>query len=761
VPKNLYSKTFVVVLACVFANWLSPSLAFTAESEPPPNIELSSVPKGAPNIVVVLLDDVGFSAAQTFGGAIPTPTLDDLSDAGLRYNRFHTTGICSPTRASLLTGRNAHAVGVGAVLNSASNYPGREGMLKKNAATIAALLRDYGYATSAWGKWHLAPPWESSPSGPFDRWPTGVGFDTFYGFLGGEAHQFEPSLFEGTRPVKRPDTVAYHFTEDIAERAATWMRLQKSIRPEKPLFVYFATGATHAPLHAPKKWIERFKGQFDHGWDEERERAFGRQKQADIIPQDSILTPRPDAIPAWSSLSNEERVIGSRLMEVFAAFLAHTDAQVGKLVGALRDIDEFDNTLFIYIVGDNGASAEGGLRGGWNYFAGLMGMQEDTATNLARLDEFGLTDSFPHFPAGWAWATNTPFQWAKTVASHLGGTRNPLVMSWPNGIRSKGELRSQWSHVNDIVPTILDILDLDAPKEFDGIPQLPMDGVSLAYSFDDARASSRHNTQYFEVFGHRAIYHEGWMASAFRGRAPWNVMTPIKHSFEEDVWELYNLDRDFSQGRDLASSEPAKLRAMKKRFLEEAAKNSVLPLAETRPGQGLPRLNGDRRSFVFYEGAIGIAEPTAPPIAQRSYVITAELDVPESGAEGVIATEGGVVAGWALYVNDSGRPVYTYNLFDVMRTTIVGDRPLPEGHSTLRFEFDFDGGGPGRGGVATLYLGEEKIGEGRIARTTPMFSIDETFDVGTDTGSPAGDYPANYDFTGGIRSVKFDLGELE
>jgi arylsulfatase A-like enzyme len=748
-------RIFTASLICLES---FPGSGLAGERSPAPQVELSKVSANAPNIVVVLLDDVGFSGPATFGGAIPTPTLDDLSGVGLRFNRFHTTGVCSPTRASLLTGRNSHVAGVGTVLNSASAHLGREGILKKSTATIATMLRNQGYATSAWGKWHLTPDWETSPSGPFDRWPTGVGFDSFYGFLGGETHQFEPTLYEGIRPVKRPDGADYHVSEDIAERAAVWMQTQKSVRPEKPLFVYFAPGATHAPLHAPKGWIERFKGKFNHGWDEERRQAFARQRESGTIPDDAILTPRPAEIPAWETLSDDQRKVASRLMEVYAGFLAHTDAQVGKLVSALREVDEFDNTLFIYIVGDNGASAEGGIYGGWNYFAGLMGMTEDVAKNMSRLDAFGGTDSFPHFPAGWAWATNTPFQWAKTVASHLGGTRNALVVSWPDGIRSQGELRDQWSHVNDIVPTILEILDVKAPKRVDGVEQLPMDGKSLVYSFDDASAESRHRTQYFEVFGHRAIYHEGWMASAFRGRAPWNVMTPIRHGFDEDQWELYDLTTDFSQGRDLAASHPERLRKLKKRFEKEAKKNSVWPLVSAPPGEGLPRLNEDRRDFVFYEGAIGIGEDTAPLIASRSYVVTADIEVLKGGVEGVIATEGGVVAGWALYVNAEGKPAYVYNLFDMMETTIVADRTLPVGRSTLRFTFDYDGGGPGRGGMARLFLGDDEIGNARIPRTTPMFSIDETFDVGTDTGSPAGAYPPNYDFTGRIRSVKFELG---
>ena len=754
-----WALAFGIIGAAIPAAALEP-LTIDA-SRPAPRVDLAPVPENAPNIVVVLLDDVGFAAGATFGGAIPSPTLDDLAARGLRYNRFHTTGICSPTRAALLTGRNAHAAGVGAVLNSASAYSGREGILKKSAATLARVLRDAGYATSAFGKWHLTPPWETSPSGPFDRWPTGVGFETFYGFLGGESHQFEPALYEGTRPVERPEGEAYHITEDIAQRAASWMKLQKTVRPEKPFFLYFAPGATHAPLQAPKEWIERFKGQFDHGWDVERERAIARQKALGVVPEDTILTPRPDVIPPWTDLSPDEQKIASRLMEVYAGFFAHTDAQVGQLVSALDDLDAFDNTIFVYVVGDNGSSSEGGVYGGWNYFAGLMGMREDTATNLARLDAFGGTDSFPHFPAGWAWATNTPFQWAKTVASHLGGTRNAMVVSWPDGIRGEGGLREQWTHVTDLVPTLLEAAGIEAPASVGGVPQQPMDGKSFAETFRNRRAPERHTTQYFEVFGHRAIYHEGWMASAFRGRTPWKVMQRIERPIDEDVWELYDLRSDFSQGRDLAAQEPERLAAMKRLFLAEAAKNGVLPLGDVAPGTGLPRLNANRREFVFHERTVGLSEPTAPLIASRSFEIIADVEIPPAGAEGVIATEGGVVAGWALYLDAQSTPIFTYNLFDVQETTLVGDRSVPPGRAKLRFVFDYDGGGPGRGGRGRLFLGREQLAEGRIPRTTPQFSIDETFDIGTDTGSPAGDYPPNYDFTGMLHKVTIKLSKGE
>ena len=718
---------------------------------------LRPVLKNAPNVVIVLLDDVGFGATETFGGPIPTPTLEGLAKRGLRYNRFHTTGICSPTRASLLTGRNPHAVGVGAVLNSASNHPGKQGILRDDAQTLAQVLSVWGYATGAFGKWHLTPDWETSPAGPFDRWPTRKGFDHFYGFLGGETHQFEPTLYEGTRPVPRPPGDDYHLTEDLAKRASSWLKEQHSIRPERPFFVYLATGATHAPIHAPEASIRRFRGRFDHGWDEQRRQTFEKQKALGIIPADTLLTPRPEALPAWESLSEDERAVASRFMEANAGFLAHADLQVGQVVRALEEIGELDDTLFVYIVGDNGASAEGGLLGSWNYFAGIQGVPENTARDLDRLDQIGGPQSYPHYPAGFAWALDTPFQWAKTIASHLGGTRNPLVIHWPKGMRAHGELRSQFSHVNDIMPTILEAIGRSSPEVRDEKPTQPFDGTSLVYSFDDASAKSRHQTQYFEVFGHRAIYHDGWMASAFRGRAPWRVLDPITRPLSEDPWELYDLEHDFSQGRDLAAKEPERLRALQALFETEAARNGVLPLGDDTPGAGLPKLHQDRRHFVFYEGAVGIPESGAPPIPNRSYEIRAQIEIPREDVSGVIVTEGGGVAGWALYVDHERRPVYHYNFFDEERMTIVGKQPLPVGSATLRYVFESDGG-IGKGGTGKLYVGERLVGEARISRTASrFFSIDETFDVGTDTGSPAGDYPAGSSFTGEIRKVEVSI----
>lgn len=756
--RQVGATTTAIVLPPPRLGSVAPA-GLTADDVPSQPVERLRAPEGAPNIVIVLLDDVGFGAASTFGGPVPTPTLDALAARGLRYNRFHTTAICSPTRAALLTGRNAHAAGVGAVLNSASSYPGYAGVLRKDAATIAEILRQSGYATSAWGKWHLTPRWEASPAGPFDRWPTGVGFETFYGFLDGETHQFEPTLYDGTTPVRRPEGESYHLTEDLADRAIAWMRRLRSVDPDKPFFLYLAPGATHAPLHAPAEWIERFRGKFDQGWDRVREETFARQKQLGVVPANAQLTPRPEALPAWSELSPERRRIAARLMEAYAGFLAHTDAQVGRIVAALQEMGEFDNTLFFYIVGDNGASAEGGPLGTLNIMGYLQGVESEVDAALVRLDEIGGPDSYPQYPAGWAWAMNTPFQWTKQVASHFGGTRNPLVVSWPRRIRDAGGLRSQFSHVIDIVPTILEAVGLPAPAVVNGVPQQPMHGTSLLYTFDDAEAPGRHRTQYFEVFGNRAIYHDGWMASAFRGRVPWNLLGVKPRPFSEDVWELYHVDEDFTQAHNLARKHPEKLRELQSLFWAEAARYDVLPLNNAIHGDpGLPNLTKGRTKFTYFEGAVGIPEVAAPPVINRSHVITAEIEVPPFGAEGVLVAIGGVVSGWSLYVDEQRRPVYTYNLFGVERTTLVGSKPLPAGETTIRFEFAYDGGGWGRGGTAKLSVDGEIVAEGRLGRTAPaFFSIDETFDIGVDAGSPAGEYPPHYAFTGRIKRVTVEL----
>lgn len=744
------------LLATCLALATTPALPQPQPAAPPPNPPYQQkAPPNAPNVVIVLLDDVGFGATSTFGGPVETPVLEALAHEGLRYNNFHTTAICSPTRASLLTGRNPHATGIGAVANVPDERPGYSGFHTKDTATIAEVLRQNGYNTAAFGKWHQTPDWELSPSGPFDRWPTGEGFERFYGFQGGETDQYEPSLYDGTTPVMRPAGRGYHLTEDLAGKAIDWLRVQHAVTPDKPVFLYFAPGAAHAPLQAPRAWIERYRGKFDQGWDQLREEIFARQKARGVIPANTQLTARMPDLPAWDTLSPDQKRVASRLMEVYAGFLAHTDAQVGRLVDALKASGQFDNTMFFYIVGDNGASSEGGLLGSANYFAPVQGLPESDAMRLAQLDALGGAGTYPHFPAGWAWALDTPFKWTKAVASHLGGTRNPMVVTWPKGMAQRGALRSQFGHVNDIVPTILEAAKIPAPAVVNGIAQKPVDGTSLLYSFADAAAPTRHTTQYFEVFGHRALYQDGWMASAFHSRRPWTVIDYSKKPFEDDQWELYDLATDFSQAHDLAQREPARLAAMKERFLREAARNQVLPLRNMTPGdaRALPSLAAGRTSMTFLPGSGGVPESALPKTYNRSWSVTATVDAGEQ-ARGVIAALGGHSAGWSLYLDGQGHPVFTYRLFDLKTVTLRGAAPLALGHHELRFDFSYDGGGYARGAEVQLLVDGKPAGKDRLPASPPGFyTIDETFDVGIDHGSAAGDYPADaapgYAFGGG------------
>lgn len=730
-----------------------------ARPVPVPDAQSATRP---PNVVVVLLDDVGFGAPATFGGVIETPTLDRLAAQGLRYNRFHTTAICSPTRASLLTGRDPHVTGVGTVLNSAFDHPAYRGVLREETAGVATILQGHGWSTACIGKWHLAPAWESSQVGPFDRWPTGQGFDTFYGFLGGETHQYEPTLYEGTRPVERPDREDYHLTEDLVERSIEWVRMQRAMTPERPFFLYLAPGATHAPLHVPGPWSAKYRGRFDEGWDAMRERILDQQKERGVLPADTDLTPRPAEIPAWADLDDDERTVAIRLMEVYAGFLEHTDTHLGRLVDELEASGQFEDTLFCYIVGDNGSSAEGGPPGSLNYMGALQGLQESTAQQLAGIDRIGGPDSYAQYPAGWAWAMTAPFQWMKQVASHLGGTRNPMVLTWPAGIREPGGLREQFAHVNDLAPTVLELAGIAAPDSVGGVEQLPMDGTSLVYSFNSPHAPEEHETQYFEVNGHRSIYHRGWLASAHHGGVPWTVGLPPgrPRPFEDDVWELYDLTTDFSQAHDLAEQEPQRLAEMVELFHQHAERVGIWPLRDARVSRTrMPNLVEDRTSFTFHAGTVGIPESNAPRMLGRSWHLRAALEVgADSSARGVVATMGGRAAGWALWLSPDGRPVLTYRTFEMAELELRGE-PLGTGRHQVEVTLRYDGGGRGRGAAITLVVDGLAVDEGRIAVTPPaIFSIDETFDIGLTTGSPVGAYPVSYPFAGGrIERVDIEL----
>nr|WP_242041970.1 arylsulfatase [Alkalinema sp. FACHB-956] len=720
-----------------------------------------TAPAKAPNVLLVLLDDEGFGQTSTFGGPIATPELTALADRGLRYNQFHVTALCSPTRAALLTGRNHHSVGTGVVQEIASGYPGYNSILPRSAATVAEVLQQNGYSTAAFGKWHNTPDYETSAAGPFDRWPTHLGFDYFYGFLGGDTNQWSPALVENTKHIQAPlNDPNYHLTHDLADHAIHWIQTQQSIAPDKPFFAYFATGATHAPHHAPKEWIERYKGKFDQGWDKLREETFARQKQLGVIPANAQLTPRPAELPAWDSLSKEDQKLFAHQAEVFAGFTAHTDAQVGRVIHAIDQLGELDNTLVIYIAGDNGASAEGGLTGSVNELKVFNGVPEDRQQVLAALDDLGSPKTFNHFHAAWAWAVNTPFQWTKQIASHFGGTRDPLVIAWGDRIQERGGLRTQFHHVIDIAPTILEAAGITAPTVVNGVEQQPIEGTSLVYTFDHPEEPSHRTTQYFEMFGNRAIYDRGWVAAARHGRLPWEAVS--KTTFDQDTWELYNIAEDFSEANNLAAQNPTKLQQLQKLFLTEAQKHKVLPLDDrllkrfdvsTRPS-----LVQGRTHFVYYPGTEGVPEASAPDIKNKSFSITADVELQDDDAEGVLVSQGGRFAGWSFFL-DEGKPTFAYNFLGNDRTVIQASEKVSQGTTQLKFEFQSDGGKPGAGGIGKLWINGQQVGEGRIPHTVAYrWGLDETFDIGRDLGTPVlENYKVPFAFTGNLQKVTLDL----
>ncbi len=730
----------------------------------PDKIPLTKAPDGAPNVLLVLIDDCGFGQWGTFGGQIPTPNLDRLAKAGLRYTRFHTTALCSPTRAALLTGRNHHSAGTGTITELGNAYPGYSGQIPSSAGMVAETLRQHGYSTAWFGKNHNIPDWETSVSGPYDRWPARQGFDHFYGFLGGETHQWAPPLHRDHSHVEmevpKGREADYTLNENLADEAIQYINQQKSVTPDRPFFVYFAPGATHAPHHVPKAWIDRFKGQFDQGWDKYREETFRRQLQLGVIPPDTKLTPRPAEIPAWDSLSPDRKRIAARLMEAFAAFTAHIDFEVGRILDAIEAVGQTDNTMVFWEIGDNGSSMEGTLSGSFNEMTSLNGQQEDPAFILAHLEDIGGPKSYNHIPVGWAWAVDTPFQWGKQIASHFGGTRNPLVISWPNRIKNSGGIRTQFHHVIDIVPTILEAAEIQQPSSVNGIAQKPIEGVSMVYTFDDAKAEERHRVQYFEMFGNRAIYSEGWVACVRHGRLPWE--NSGSYDFAKDKWELYRIESDFSQANDLAAKEPERLRAMQDLFWVEAAKYDVLPLddrfAERADPSLRPSLIEGRTDFTYYPGAAHIPESSSPNVKNRSYRITAHVDVPQTGGDGVLVAAGGFAAGYALYVKD-GKPCYEYNWFAQQRYKVASSEKLAPGPAIIRIDFNYDGGGVAKGGTVTMFVNDKKVAQGRVEKTVlARFSPDETFDIGLDSATPVSeDYKSPNPYTGKLRKVEIHL----
>ncbi|MBM4206177.1 MAG: arylsulfatase [Gammaproteobacteria bacterium] len=716
----------------------------------------------APNIVLVLLDDVGFGTCGTFGGSVPTPALDRVAANGLRFNQFHTTALCSPTRAAMLTGRNHHAVHMGNIPEGASAFPGYDCIIPKEAATFVEVLRQYGYSTGAFGKWHLTPAHEQTLSGPFDRWPTGLGFERFYGILSAEASQYEPPMFDQTTPVMpyehRDD---YHMSEDITERAIDWIRLQRGTNPKRPFFAYLATGAMHCPHHVWPAYIERFKGQFDEGWDALRARIFRRQLELGVIPAGTMLTPRPAEIPSWADYPDKYKPVAARLMEVFAGFMAHTDEQVGRLLDALDQIQATDNTLFIYITGDNGASGEGTVHGAWSAPSFQNGLPEDPEWLLAHMEDFGSARCENHYNLAWAWALDSPFQWMKQVASHFGGTRNAMAMQWPKRIAEKGALRTQFHHVTDIFPTVLAAAGIEAPAMVNGLPQMPIDGVSMLPTMLSADAPESHITQYFEMFGNRAMYHDGWIASCFHGRVPWSRFGSVPFDGPQEKWELYDVRSDFSQGHDLALAYPQKLLELQELFDAEARRNNIYPIKEPMQSFGpkfaVPDALGGLTKVTYTAVHFRMPERSVVNLKNCSFRITAQVTVPVDGCEGVIAAQGGNMAGWSLYVGSDGRPRYHYNWFGHEHSVAVSRHKLLPGRHEIVIDHAYDGGF-GAGGDTVMKVNGEAVGHVRIERSVPaVFSISgETFDVGLDSGAAVGDYPHIYRFTGMIHGVTLE-----
>ena len=733
-----------------------------------------TAPKGAPNILLILTDDTGFGASSTFGGPIPTPTLDRVAARGLRYNNFHTTALCSPTRAALLTGRNHHSVGFGNISEFATGYPGYDSILPKSAGTIGNILVNNGYNTSWFGKHHLIPDWLESPDGPFDQWAGGLGFEYFYGFLGGDTDNWHPALFENTKPVLPPvGDPNYILIRDMADRAINWIRTQHAIAPDKPFLMYFAPGNGHAPHHATKDWIAKFKGKFDQGWDKQREETLANQKRLGIVPADTVLTARPKDIPAWDSLNADQKKVYARMMEVYAAAVAQSDYEIGRVIDSLEESGQLDNTMIIYIEGDNGASGEGTLEGTTNELGGNL-EPESLAFKLSMIDALGSDRTYNHYPVGWAHAMDTPFQWTKQVASHFGGTRNGMAISWPKRITARGEIRSQFHHVIDIVPTILQEVGVQAPLVLNGVTQMPFEGVSMAYTFNDAKAATQHTTQYFEITGNRGLYDDGWIASTTPLRPPWMV-TGVEPDPDDFPWELYNVTKDFSQSKDLAKENPKKLSDLQARFLIEAAKHNVLPIDSSFADRANPALrpgfNTGRTDFIYYPGMIRIPEANAPDIKNKSFHIAADVEIPQGGADGILATQGGRFGGWGLLVLD-GKPMFAYAYSNQdgdkypdqkkSKTRIAGGEKLTPGKHVISFDFAYDGGGIGKGGRGTLAVDGNKVAEGRFEKTIPFrFSLDESFDVGQDTGTPVIDeYDAKmpFKFSGALRKVEVKLG---
>jgi arylsulfatase len=709
------------------------------------NVELPAqfkveAPKGAPNVILVLVDDLGFAGTSTFGGPVSTPTFDKIASEGVYYNNFHTTAVCSPTRAALKSGRNHHVNNMGSIIETGTGFPGNTGQIPQNVAPLAEMLRLNGYSTGAFGKWHETAAWEANTIGPLDRWPIHQGFDKFYGFLGGETNQWAPFVYDGVTPVELPEDPNYHFMTDMTNQSIAWMKYQKALAPEKPFFIYFAPGATHAPHHVPQSYIDKFKGKFDDGWDAIRQQILDRQIKLGVVPEGTKLAPKPEAIPEWDSLSADQKRLYSKQVEVFAAYIEMMDYEIGRLINAVDEVDQTENSMVIFVYGDNGTSAEGGASGMYSEMTYFNGVQETVPDMLKKIDKWGGPETYPHMAAGWAVMFDTPYKWTKQMGSDHGGTKVGMTIRWPKGIQAKGELRTQFSHVIDVAPTILEAAGLPEPKIVNGIEQRPMDGISMAYTFDDANAKERHTTQYFEMFGNRAIYHEGWYARTIH-RAPWESVP--RRPLAEDIWELYDVANDFSLVNDLSAQYPEKLKEMQDLFMKEAEKNYALPIDDRlfdrliASNVGRPDIMEGRSALTLAEGMTGMTENVFLNIKNRSKVITATLVIQEgTPANGILIAQGGRFGGWALYVKN-GILAYDYNFLGMEQYTVSASVPLKPGSHEVKFDFAYDGEGIGKGGTGTLYIDGQQVGQGRIERTqSGIFSADETADVGIDLATP-------------------------
>lgn len=712
-------------------------------------------PKGAPNVVVVLIDDMGFGVSEAFGGSVAMPNMDKLANNGLKYNRFHTTALCAPTRMALLSGYNHHSNNMGVITELASTFPGYNAVRPQSITSMAEVLRQNGYNTSQFGKCHEVPPWELSNNGPQDRWPTRQGFEKFYGFLGGETNQWAPLIYDGVTMIETPKDPNYHFTTDMTDQAIAWVNSQQSLQPDKPFFMYYAPGATHAPHHAPKEYIDKYKGKFDKGWDALREEILARQKKMGIIPENTQLAPKPAEIKDWDKLSADEKKLFSRQMEVYAGFAEHTDYEIGRLITAIEEMGELDNTLIVFIAGDNGSSAEGQMNGMYSEMTYFNQVPEKVEDMLKHYDEWGSSSTYPHMSAGWAVATDCPFTWTKQMASDFGGTRNGMIIHWPNGIKAKGEIRSQFGHVIDIAPTIYEASGIPAPKTVNGITQDPIEGTSLVYSFNDKAAPEKHTVQYFEMFGNRAIYQDGWYARTIH-KAPY--LGKPYNSLQEDKWNLYNTNEDFSLTNDLASKNPDKLKSMQELFMKEAEKYHVLPLDDrtfermSASAMGRPSITEGRNKFSYYDGMKGMAVDVFADLRSTAYTMTADVEIGANG-NGVIICQGGRFGGLSFYIKN-GKPTFTYNYLGLQSNSIAAAKALPPGKYTLVYDFNYDGGGPGKGGLGTITANGTKIAEGRLEKTQPgIFSVDDLADVGIDDGTMVADYGGNAKFNGKIKKV--------